>query len=310
MQRLTILMRGGLALAMVVGCLSTSTGPQPDPPTDVWRDDDIPDADSLAAGCSCGGTEEPEPTGWRPQLVPTFVIATSGPDQVTIVGPPGAVDPGGLDVVGLDLGGTDPPVVVESREDGSFQLTIGGQLTDEYRLVAQGGGSVHSSPADVTGPAIPEPSCIAGLDATDTDRCSDVVDESTCWERSGCLWSLGTAAPVHRTSAIPECLQFGPRRWMSFGSRSIDGERSMSFEVLNECDESVAVTLSTRRGGESFTLEEGIEGEVVTVEPASSTSLGIIFSPDGVGEFEDVVFVDVLEPDIGRWAISLWGEGM
>ena len=309
MPRLTVLVRSGLALVMVVGCLSTSTGPQPDPPTDVWRDDERPDADSQSAGCSCGGSDDPEPTGWRPRLVPTFVIATAGPNLATIVGSAGSVDPGGLDVAGLNLEGGEPPVIVESREDGSFQLTIEGLLSDEFRLVAQGDG-VHSSPVDVTGPATPEPTCIAGLDLSDADSCTDAIDEVTCWDRTGCLWSVGAAAGVDRTASIPDCLQFGPRRWMSFGSRTVDGERSMPFEVINECDESISLTLSSRRGGESFALEEGIEGEVVTVEPSSSTSLGIIFSPNRTGEFEDVFFVDVLEPDIGRWAISLWGEGM
>lgn len=309
MPRLTVLVRGGLALVMVVGCLSTSTGPQPDPPTDVWRNDDMPDADSLSAGCSCDGGDDPEPTGWRPRLTRTFVIATPGPDRVTIIGSPGSVDPGGLDVTGLNLEGDEPPVIIESQEDGSFSFTIDGQVSDEIRLVAQGDG-VHSSPVDVSGPATPEPVCIAGLEASNGDSCADAGDEATCWDRPGCLWSAGSAARVNRSASIPDCLQFGPQRWMSFGARSLDGERSMPFTVINDCDESIAVTLSSRRGGESFSLEAGIEGEIVTVEPASSTSLLIIFSPDSEGEFEDVVFVELLEPDIGRWAISLWGEGM
>lgn len=261
----------------------------------------------MEAGCSFGGEETPEPTGWRPRLLRPFVIATSGADQVTLVGPPDVVDPGGLDVVGLNLDTVEPPVTVESASDGSFQITINGQLTDGFRLVAQGGG-VHSRPIDVTGPTTSTPSCISGVGVSDA-ACADAGDEGSCWGLEGCLWSWGSTSRVE-TSEIPECLQFGPRRWMSFGAHSMGEDRTMSFQLINSCDEAVSVMLTRRSSTPSFSLGEAIEEVPVVVEPEGSTSLGVTFSPERAGELEEVILVEILEPDIGRWAISLWGEGL
>ena len=181
------------------------------------------------------------------------------------------------------------------------------KMTSRRAVSAEG---VHSPPLDLTGPGTGLSACAASASSTNPGLCDGVEDEAQCTSQPGCLWSTGEAEPLERGGVVPSCLTFGPRRWMSFGTRSIGEARTMSFEVRNECEEPVTFQLSKRGVEPSFVLDANAVDEPVTVNPGSTTLVSVDFSPDRVGSFEEVIAVEFLSPDIGHWAISLWGDGV
>jgi hypothetical protein len=270
-------------------------------------------------------------------LVNHIVIGTSAADRVTFTGPAGSVRPDIVRVTGRNLETADPPSTVEVNGDGAFQITLAGQVTDEYRLVAEFEGS-HSAPVDLVGPGDLPPRCLGrdpggcegyvdqecclidsscvwedescgpAVPWTEATLCESLGDEVECHDHPGCFWASGDASVPVR--ALPECLDLEPRRWISFGARSRGSRSAISIEVTNDCAEAVSLRLSFRAGEPTFSLAGAIPGEELTLERGDGLDIDVAFEPGDEGFFEDLVFVEILEPPAGRWPISLWGEGV
>jgi hypothetical protein len=315
-----------------VGCLLTTTGPQPDPPTDTWYDED---AASASAGCGCGGSEETE--RWRPLLRGTISIGTTAADRVTFIGLPGSASPDIVRVTGRSLASADPPSTVELTGDGAFQITLAGQITDEYRLVAEFEGS-HSSPVDLVGPGetlprcqgrapegcggyVDRESCLVDTHCAWRDEacgavvawtgsvlCETLDREDECVSHPGCIWASEAASRTERL--LPGCLDLEPRMWISFGERSLGSRSTISIEVTSSCDETVSFRLGFREGSTAFSLEGAEPGEVLTLENGELADVAVVFEPGDERSYEDLIFVELIAPEEERWPISLWGDGV
>ncbi|MDI1451058.1 hypothetical protein [Polyangium sp. 6x1] len=107
-------------------------------------------AASLALG-ACIVSPQPTPPG-EPTLL-ADLISPGGPmdmsETVRFVGEPGAVTPPEGDVVVTDLDTTELPTVLPVAADGSFDITVPGAATHEFRVEIVGPGGGRSKPVDL-----------------------------------------------------------------------------------------------------------------------------------------------------------------
>lgn len=108
----------------------------------------------LAASLALGACiVSPQPT---PPEEPTLLadhVSTGGPMDMSttkrFVGEPGAVTPPLGDIVVTNLDTTDAPFAAKVAADGSFDITVPGTNTDEFRLEIVAPGGVRSTPLDL-----------------------------------------------------------------------------------------------------------------------------------------------------------------
>lgn len=211
----------------------------------------------LLAGCGVSPVPEP-PLVERSKIH----LESAGMGLTRIRGDADSISPPGAVVTVLNLDTADPPSMVPSNADGSFEVVVTGEPFNEYRITATDPMEMETSPPiDVVG-------------APD-----------------------GTTLPAPRP--LEECLLFSETS-IDFGEIAPDDVSVGQVRIENQCPEPVFIDLVSPRVGIDFqpipirmgTIIDTGAARNVPVQFVPGDPTGMMLPPPP-GPREDVIFVQV-----------------
>ncbi|HEX2730587.1 MAG TPA: carboxypeptidase-like regulatory domain-containing protein [Polyangiaceae bacterium] len=146
----------------------------------------------LSVACGAKSSESPQSTntGNPPVIDQGQIRVFQTPEGVQVIGEKGAVPDGSaVEVVNL---GDQSKAKTKSADDGSFSVTLTGDLNDDYRVRVKADGRTES--ATLTGQAS---QCSEILPAAARDRDYLVNQSASCAKDADCEWlALGQECPA------------------------------------------------------------------------------------------------------------------
>lgn len=221
-------------------------------------------------GAGCSISPQPEPPPDPDVDIGLLSIELDGAVQV-LVGAPSAVSPGGSLLQTFDLRLLSVDDEVVVAEDGSFRLPLSGDPEDPYRIHVRD-GERFADPVEIVTPA-------------------------------------ATGPVTLRTQYLGDCFFLQPARTLVLADQPIDTTATAPIVLDNQCAEPVTVSLfNPRDGGQQITTEKATIP--LTVDPGTTASVEVRFSPLEAGLHEDIVYLMLGSGDPTKRFVSVRGNGI
>jgi hypothetical protein len=227
---------------------------------------------ALLGVVGCGISPQPTPPGADPEIDAAALTMTTSGDSVEIIGGRGAVLPADGTVRAYNLDDATSQVDGAVASDGSFVLTLIGDLAQDYRLQARI-DDARSLPLDVTG----------------------TVD----------------AAPVALVP-VPsgDCLSSVPELELDFGSVALGAPISIATVTYdNGCAVPIVLAAATLRAGGvgAFQIMQPAQFPK-TIATGAQDVAEIGFKAPATGSFEEILFVALETADGPRRIVTVRGD--
>lgn len=277
----------------------------------------------------CVGTPLPDPPAIDRDALESY---RHGGDATLVVGTPGAVSVPFSHLSLWNLTDTSPAEQVVTDAEGAFRALVPGIPFDPCRLQAAYEGQ-RSVPVDVVW-EIPETTstCLLyeawslcpfrpdqescegfsiycewvdgaceGQGPATTPECSTATTEASCASLGGCIWgSIQDGQAQQPMLPLEDCLHLTPTLELDLRS----GETGV-VDIHSECTSDVELTFSLRSGGVGFSLAP--DPGMIIIAPDASDVVSITYAPPGSEIEDDILYVEVASPEVGRRAITLHG---